>query len=85
MGLVQEQGRAEEGVKEDDKLRLSPTMESFGLISCGELREASYALASGARKVGNPCDCTCQLLVKSCPQDNGDGREIQGTVAFQAC
>lgn len=66
-----EQGRAEEGVKEDGKFRLSPTVESFGLISCGELREASYALASGARKVGNPCDCTCQLLVKSCPRTVG--------------
>lgn len=38
------QVRAEEGVKEDDKLGLSPTMESIGLISRGELREASYAL-----------------------------------------
>ena len=80
-----EQDRAEERVKEDDKFRLSPTVESFRLISCAELREASYALASGSREVGNPYDCTCQLLVKSCPQDNGDRHEIQVTVAFQAC
>ena len=52
---------------------------------CGTSLEASYALASGAREVGNPYDCTCQLLVKSRPQDKGDGHEIQGTVAFQAC
>ena len=73
---TREQDRAEEGVKEDDKFGLSPTMESFGLISRGELREASYALASGARETGNPSDCTCQLWVKSHPQDNGDGHEI---------
>ena len=33
-----EQDWAEEGVKEDDKFRLSPTVESFRLISCAELR-----------------------------------------------